>query len=364
MLYEKKIRDEMKIIKFFIVLMGLATVAFLSKHIFATDEFENVKTVRAKYRDITNTLIVSGVILPQKEIEVKSTISGVLDKLYVQEGDSVFLGQKLASIKYVKAPIEYEEIQKQVKIANAKLAVAEMNFKATKALFQDNVITKIEFEEEKSNYEIIKAEYEAAKMELNMVSDKCGDNDVTNIIRSTGTGIVLELPIKEGGSIMGRGALSEGTTIARIADMQSLIFKGNVLESELLHIYNGMPVYIVINVARNIRLKGIINFISPKGEIYDGISRFTMTVMINIPSKYQKFIKAGCTANAYIEIEKRRQVLSIDEKYLSFGNDSIYVEILNAKQEREKRIVKTGVSDGIYTEILGGLDSASRIIIK
>ena len=160
---------------------------------------------------------------------------------------------------------------------------------------------------------------------------------------------------------MARGTLSEGTTIAKIADLQSLVFKGNVLESDILKIKPGMGMSFHMTADREIKLPGTLTLIAPKGTVQDGVSRFEITAEIHIPEQHRSSIKAGYTVNAEIILEKKRQVLALEEKYFQFDYDSVYVEVKNEKGKYTKRFIKTGISDGIYTEIVEGIDSGSMI---
>ena len=185
--------------------------------------------------------------------------------------------------------------------------------------------------------------------------------EISNIITATGSGTILELPVKEGGSVMARGTLYEGTTIARLADMNSLVFKGDVLESDILKLSVGMPVKFTLSADKNIQFMGRIEVISPKGNVQDGVSRFQVTTTIDIPDNYRKYIKAGCTANATTIIEKKTKVLALEEKYFNFSYDSVYVEVQKDDGSFEKRFLKTGISDGTYTEIVSGLSAKDKI---
>jgi HlyD family secretion protein len=318
-------------------------------------------TVHAEFRDIERKLIIPGTIQPYKEIDIKSTISGVLEHLFVQIGDEVVSGQSLAQIQYVKEPLEYKRLLRDLEITKTRYDNAKKMFGRTLELYKKNIIATEEFESEQSNVLIMQSEYHAIVAELNILRGKYDQKDISNIITATNDGTILELPVKEGGSVMARGTLSEGSTIAKMADLHSLIFKGNVLESDILKLKLGMEVSFYMIADKEMKLPGILTVIAPKGMVQNGVSRFEITAEIHIPEEYRSDIKAGYTVNAEIVLEKKQRVLSLEEKYFQFNYDSIYVEVKNEKGKYTKQFIKTGISDGIYTEITEGIDSTNII---
>lgn len=353
----------MKIVKVIILALLLGFMGFIIYCAVENSVDKSEQLVTAKYRDIETKMTIAGVIQPLKEIEIKSTISGVLDKLYVQIGDEVKYGQPIARIKFVKDPLEYKRLLKDVEIAEIRLSNAKSNFNRTSQLYKENVIATEEYENEYKNLIVIKKEYLAMTEELEMVDGHYKLNDISNIISATADGTILELPIKEGGSVMARGSLNEGTTVAKIANLQSLIFKGDVLESDVLKLKKGTHIEILTIAAKNMKLSGIISHISPKGIIQDGVSRFEVTADMIIPEHYRSQIRAGYTASGDIILEMKKNVLSLEEKYIQFNYDSAYVIVINQNGKYQKQFLKTGISDGIYTEIISGIDSISKIKI-
>ena len=334
----------MKVVRTVILSLILVFLAFVIYRAAKGGRKIPASTIRAEYRDIESKLTIPGVIQPSKEIDIKSTISGVLEKLLVQVGDEVVGGQPLAQIRYVKDPLEYRRLLKELEIAETRYLTAEASFERTEKLYVKKLIAQEVYEGEKSN---LKGQY--------------NQKGISNIITATDAGTILELPIKEGGSVMARGTLNEGTTVARVADLQSLVFKGNVLESDILKLAVGMELSLSVLMDKNITIDGALSLVAPKGIVQDGVARFEITAGLFIPEEYKQMIKAGCTANAEIVVERKKHVLALEEKYFQFNYDSVFVEIVADKSKYEKRFLKTGISDGIYTEIIEGVDSTSLI---
>jgi HlyD family secretion protein len=342
----------------------LGSVSFIVYRAVQSSSIDNTRIVNAHIRDIEKKMTISGIVQPLKEIEIKSTISGVVEELYVQVGDEVDFGDPIARVQYVKDPMEYKRLKIELTVAKTRLDNAKSNFERTRTLYRKDVIASEEYENAKSNLSVLQSEYNSVASELNMLQGKYNRNDVSNIIKATDSGTVLELPIKEGGSVMARGTLNEGTTVARIADLKSLVFKGNVLESDVILLREGMSMLFSMVAAKDIKITGILSMIAPKGFLQDGVSRFEITADLDIPDSYRSYIKAGSTVNAETILERKEQVFALEEKYFQFSYDSVFVEVETAKGRYEKRFLQTGISDGVYTEILSGIDSLSMIKVN
>ena len=354
----------MRVVKTIIIILMLGTVGFIVYRAVQSSSTDYTRTVNAQIRDIEKKMTISGVVLPSKEIEIKSTISGVVEELYVQVGDEVNFGDPIARVQYVKDPMEYKRLRIELTVAKTRLDNAKSNFERTRTLYRKDVIASEEYDNAKSNLSVLQSEYNSVASELSMLQGKYGRNDVSNIIKATDSGTVLDLPIKEGGSVMARGTLNEGTTVARIADLKSLVFKGNVLESDVIQLSEGMPMLFSMVAAKDIKVAGILSMIAPKGVLQDGVSRFEITADLDIPDSYRSYIKAGSTVNAETTLESKEQVLALEEKYFQFSYDSVFVEVKTQNGVYEKCFLQTGISDGIYTEILSGIDSLSAIKVN
>lgn len=353
----------MKVLKIIIILLLLGSIGFVTYRKINSNE-DYSKTVHAQIRDIEETLTISGVVQPMKEIEIKSPISGVLEKLSVQVGDEVRMGQDLARVQYVKDPMEYKNLMKNLKVAKTRYDNALQKFQGTSDLRDKRLVSALEYENEKDELSILRAEYEAVKSELNMLRGRYLNAGVSNVIASTATGTILELPIKEGGSVMARGTWNEGSTIAKVADLSSLEFKGEVVEADIYKLKVGMPVTFMFNAASDVKFKGAITLIAPMGFVRDGIARFQVTANINIPTKFRQYLKAGCTANATVVLNRVNKVVALDEKYFQFSDDTVFVEVRKTNGTYEKRYLATGISDGVYTEIKKGLSIKDYIKVK
>ncbi len=329
---------------------------------FKNKENNEYNTTIPTIRTIERKIAIPGVIVPHKEIDIKSTISGVMEELYVKVGDNVSKGQAIAKIKFVTEPKEYQNYQRRFQIAEAQYENSKSNFERSEILYKKNIIAQIEYEFALTNHLTTKAEYEAALKELQFVEGvQTETSGISNIIYSTDDGTIVELPVKVGGSIMARGTFSEGSPIAKIAKLDLLLFKGEVNEANIREIKTGMPIKIIIGALNNLEVNTSLKSISPKGIFKDGIAKFNIRANVLITGLETPL--AGFSANAEIILERKDSILSLEEKYFIFNNDSIYVEIVEENKLKQVKI-ETGISDGIHTEIVSGIEYTSQIHVK
>ena len=171
--------------------------------------------------------------------------------------------------------------------------------------------------------------------------------------------MVLDVPVKEGNSVIESNTFNAGTTIAIVADMSSMVFEGKIDESEVGKLQVGMALVLTVGAIEDQKFDAILEYISPKGVEEAGAIQFEIKADVQL--KDSTFIRAGYSANADIVLGKRENVLAIREGLLQFSSDSIFVEVEVGKQEFEKTLIETGLSDGINIEILSGIDADTKI---
>lgn len=349
----------MKYFKIFILTIMCCFVVFVIYEAIKQNNSE-IPTYKASHRNIEEKLIISGKIEPLKEIEVKSPMSGVLERLFVNIGDKIKVGEPIAKVQFVKDPLEYKNLLKQLEIQESQYKNQKSRYERIQHLYNKELIAQEEYEQERHQFEVSESELDAIRSEIQMIQGTYLQKGITNIVKATGDGTILQLPIKEGGSVMARGTFSEGTTIVRIADLQSLIFKGYVLESDVLKVKKGTEVKIQVATNKNAIIKGQIILVAPKAEIVEDVVKFEVTALVEVNDSIREFLMAGCSATAELVCSKRDSVLSIDEKYVLFEGDSTFVEIVE-NNKIKKQYIQTGTSDGIYIQVVNGIDSTTLI---
>lgn len=311
--------------------------------------------------DIVKKTIASGTIVPRKEIALKSQVSGVVEKLHVEEGQMVKVGDLIAKIKIIPNVVALNNAKAQVEAAKINFDNAERELARQKELYDEKVISQFDYNQFLLDYKLRKQELEAAENNLELIregaSQKSGN--VSNLVTSTVAGMVLDIPVKEGTFIIESNTFNEGTTIAAVADMSEMIFEGKVDESEVGKIKEGMDLIMSVGAIEGETFNAKLEFISPKGEEEEGAIKFDIKASIELNP--DQFLRAGYSATADIVLEKREQVLAIRESNLIFEQDKLFVEVAEGNQQFERREVTTGLSDGINIEIVNGLREGEEI---
>lgn len=319
---------------------------------------ETAKPVR---REIVKKTVAPGALVPRKEVTIKPRVSGVIEKLYVEPGMYVKARARIAKIQIIPDVVRLNQ-------AEAGVHAAEINRKNTKqeldrgrSLHQQGLMSEAELERLEFDLELRKQELEAAENNLQLVrvgaSKRSGQ--VSNMVHATVDGMVLEVPVKEGASVIEANNFNEGTTIASVADMRDMIFQGRVDESDVGGLKEGMPVSISVGALSEQRLDGSLEYIAPKGQEKDGTIEFEVRASVKI--KPGVFVRANYSANADIILDRRRNVLAVNESWVKFEGKQAFVDIEKAPQKFERRRVELGLSDGIWVEVKSGLKEGSRI---
>lgn len=370
--------------------------------------------IKPEINDVIKKAVASGSIKPRKEVNIKPQVSGVIEKLYVEAGETVTKGQKLALIKLIPsevninsaksnlelAKIRYNdairEVERQRDVNNKRLDVeqAEANYNLAakeltrqKGLHEQGVISdqalqqfELDAELKKNTFEntkitatnnlasaeieveIRKQELDAAQNNLQLLREGKTSNSrqISNVVTSTMDGMVLDVPVEEGSSVIERNNFNEGTNIAVIADMGSLIFEGTIDESEVGKLKVGMPLVLKVGAITGEEFKGILEFISPKGTEEEGTVNFKIKADIR-NEESNTFLRAGYSANADIILQRKDQVVTLNERDIDFKDEKAFVEVVTGDQTFEEKEIETGLSDGVLIEVTSGLDTTTQI---
>jgi HlyD family secretion protein len=324
-----------------------------------------VKTSSPIFTDIRQIVLVSGSVVPREEVKITPKIPGIIRHVDVQPGDEVKKDQVLAELRVVPDQALLNEGYNRLRKAKINLMEAERKLDRRKFLHDSNYssMSMEDFEKAKFEYDLAKIDFDAAQNNLQIIKEGgfgLEDNKNQTLIRSTISGMVLEVPVKVGDTVIESNTFNEGTTIATIADMQSLIFEGEIDESDVGKIAYGMKLRLKLGAIENKKIDAVLTYIAPKGKSEDK-GQVQFQIKAAITPDPDVFIRAGYSANAEIVLEERKHVLSIDEKCLKFDDNTPYVEVQKNDQTFARQDVKLGLSDGIHVEIVGGLTEKDKI---
>lgn len=357
--------------RFFKILMWcLVAAIFVGTFFFLwkNSRKESVKynTVTASVLDIQRSTVLTGKIEPRDEVAIKPQISGIISEISVEPGDHVNAGDIIAKIQVVPDAAQLSSAYSRVESARIELNDVNHKWQRDSTLYVQRVISREEYESSQTNLAKARSEVEAAVDALAIVREgvsRHNSSQSNTLVRATVTGLVLDVPVKVGTSVIQANTFNDGTTIATVADMTNLIFKGNVDETEVGFLRTGMPMTISIGALPDYSPEATIEYIAPKGTDNNGANTYEIKAAIDAATI--EGLRAGYSANATVALAAADGVLALPESTVEFVGDSTFVYVLadtaSAEQRFDRVPVVTGMSDGIHIEIKEGIDSTALI---
>jgi HlyD family secretion protein len=308
---------------------------------------------------IVKKTVATGKVIPRREIEVKAQVSGVVEKLYVQAGQVVKKGQVLARIALRPSMLNVSQAESQLQSAKLSLQNQAADLERYRKLAAQGVISQSQFNTYSTDYDLQKEAVASAENTLLLLRTGASKGMVSNMIPATIDGTVLDVPNKEGAFIVETSTFQSGTTVATLADMNDMIFEGLVDESEVGKLKEGMDLLLNIGALPGKPFKATLEYIAPKGVTDQGTIKFTIRAAVTLDKEL--FLRSNYSANADIVLDKREDVLAINEGNLIIEDKGTFVEVETAAQQFEKREIQTGLSDGINIEVVSGLGPDDKI---
>ncbi|MDG1313944.1 MAG: efflux RND transporter periplasmic adaptor subunit [Flavobacteriaceae bacterium] len=344
------------------VLIALIYVLKYFKDSNAKDVVE-YKTESPFYTTIDTKIVATGKLNPEEEIELKPQISGIIDQIFVEEGDLVKKGDLIARIRVV--PNEQAMVSAKSRINSLKLSLnnSQTVFNRNKVLFEKGVISRQDFESSELSYSQSKENYDQSKDDYKIIKQGSlsGGSSANTTIIAQIPGTILEIPVREGDQVIQSNNFNAGTTIATVADMSKMIFEGKVDESEVGKLEEGKQIIVVLGAINEKEFPAVLTFVAPKGIEQNGAVQFTIKADVDINSTTK--IRAGYSANAEIELESKDSILVIKEALLQFNRitEKPFVEFLKEDGRFQVKNVEIGISDGINVEIIEGVSEGDEI---
>ncbi len=356
--------------KFFrILLWSLVGVLFIGTFVYLFIKSQPSETryelVSPTMSDIERTTILTGTIEPRDEIEIKPQVSGIISEINVEAGDMVKEGDVVARIKIIPDEGQLSSALSRIETAKINLEDARVKHERNTLLLEKKVISREEYEATATTLALSKAELDAARDAYSIVKEgvsRTNAKESNTLVRATITGLVLDVPVKVGSSVIQANTMNDGTTVATVADMNNLIFKGKVDETEVGQLSVNQPMEISIGALPDLSLDAVIENIAPKGTETNGANTFEIKAAINVPEGRQ--LRAGYSANASVMLNSARGVLTVPESVIEWAGDKTYVYVLTdsvKEQKFDRTEVATGISDGINIEVKSGVDKTARL---
>ena len=360
-----------------VILAALVALIFIGTFVFL---YKNSLPKPVQYEvftpavlDLSRTTVVTGKIEPRDEVAVKPQISGIITELLKEAGQRVEAGEVIAKLKVIPDMNQLASAESRVRLSQLNLEQAKVDYERQKTLYDKGLISANDYEKVRQSYNQAREEASIAQEQLELTRDGVSASNASScntLMRSTISGIILDIPVKVGNSVILSNTFNDGTTIASVADMSKLIFRGNIDETEVGRLTVGMPMDITIGALQDLRFSASLEYISPKATATTGgANQFEIKAAVRVPTDSlggsAALIRSGYSATANIVLENANQVLTIPEAAIEFSGDSTFVYIVKnpgAKElEYERRQVQTGLSDGINIEVRSGLKAEERV---
>ncbi|WP_278900966.1 efflux RND transporter periplasmic adaptor subunit [Leyella stercorea] len=352
------------------ILMALVAVIFIGTFVFLYIKSQPQPEVYDEFTlqrmDIRKTTVVTGKIEPRNEVNVKPQISGIITEILKEAGETVQEGEVIAKVKVIPDMGSLSAAQSRLRLAEINRKQAQTDYDREKTLFDKGLVAADEYDKIAQALRQAREEVDAAQDNLEVVRDgvsKSNASASSTLIRSTITGLILDIPVKVGNSVILANTFNDGTTIATVANMNDLIFRGNIDETEVGRLSTGMTMKITIGALQDLKFDARLEYIAPKATDQNGANQFEIKAAVNLPSNATN-IRSGYSANAEIVLAEAKNVLAVPESAIEFDGDDTYVYVIKGegdKQTYERRKVQTGISDGINIEICSGVKPDERI---
>ena len=346
-----------------IALIFIGTFVFLWQKSQPKEVVYNEFTPTAK--DIQKTTIITGKIEPRNEVNIKPQISGIIAELYKEPGDHVNAGDVIAKVKVIPDMSQLSSAESRVRLAELNLKQAQVDFQREENLHNQKLISDDEFDKSRQKLQQANEEKSASVDALQVVRDgvsQSNANASSTLIRSTISGVILDVPVKVGNSVINSNTFNDGTTIATVANMNDLIFRGNIDETEVGQLISGMPMKITVGALQNLKFEATLEYISPKAVESNGANQFEIKAAVKLANGGK--IRSGYSANAEIVLAKADKVLTVPESTIEFSGDSTFVYVVKGEGKQknyERTQVTTGLSDGVNIEIKKGLSAKDKV---
>ena len=352
-----------------LIVAVIIAVIFIGTFVFLYQKSQPTPVVYNEFtpelKDIQKTTVITGKIEPRNEVTVKPQISGIITELYKEAGDMVQQGEVIAKVKVIPDMGQLSSAEARVRLADINLKQAQVDFSREESLFKQKLVSADEFDKIKQTLRQAKEEVVAAQDALDVVKNgvsKSNASASSTLIRSTITGLILDVPVKVGNTVVLSNTFNDGTTIATVANMNDLIFRGNIDETEVGRLVEGMPMKITVGALQDLSFEANLEYVSPKAVESNGANQFEVKAAVHVIKGGK--IRSGYSANAEIVLAKASKVLSIPESAIEFSGDSTFVYVVKGSGEKktyDRRAVTTGLSDGVNIEIKKGITTKDKV---
>ncbi len=360
-----------------LIIAAIIALIFIGTFVFLWQKSQPKEIVYSEFTpkmdSIQKTTIITGKIEPRNEVNIKPQISGIISELYKQPGDYVNAGDVIAKVKVIPDMGSLSSAESRVRLAEINLQQAQVDYNREENLHNQKLVSDDEFDKSRQSLCQAQEEKKAAIDALQVVRDGVSQSNAkasSTLIRSTISGVILDIPVKVGNSVILSNTFNDGTTIASVANMNDLIFRGNIDETEVGQLIGGMPMKITIGALQDLKFDAALEYISPKAVESNGANQFEIKAAVKLSELSGKSgmsgntLRSGYSANAEIVLARADKVLTIPESAIEFSGDSTFVYLVKGdgkEKTYDRHLVVTGLSDGVNIEIKKGLTAKDKV---
>ena len=352
-----------------LIIAAVIALIFIGTFVFLWQKSQPKETVYNEFtpamNEVKKTTIITGKIEPRNEVNIKPQISGIITQLMKEPGQYVQQGEVIAKVKVIPDMGQLSSAEARVRLADINLQQAKIDYERQKTLYDKQLVSADEFEKIRQKLHQAKEELTAAQDALQVVRDgvsKSNASASSTLVRSTISGVILDVPVKVGNSVILSNTFNDGTTIASVANMNDLIFRGNIDETEVGQLVQGMPMKITIGALQDLKFDAFLEYISPKAVESNGANQFEIKAAVKVSDNDK--LRSGYSANAEIVLASVDKALTIPESAIEFEGDSTFVYIVKGEGKEKtylRQPVTTGLSDGVNIEIKKGLSVKDKV---
>ena len=352
-----------------LIIATIIALIFIGTFVFLWQKSQPKEVVYNEFspemNEVKKTTIITGKIEPRNEVNIKPQIGGIITQLMKEPGDYVQAGEVIAKVKVIPDMAQLSSAESRVRLADLNLRQAKIDYEREKSLYEQKLVSADEYDKVAQKLKQAKEELLASEDALQVVRDgvsKSNANASSTLVRSTISGVILDVPVKVGNSVINTNTFNEGTTIASVANMNDLIFRGNIDETEVGQLYSGIPMKITIGALQDLKFDASLEYISPKAVENNGANQFEIKAAVKV-AKDDK-IRSGYSANAEIVLAQVNKALTIPESAIEFSGDSTFVYLIKgegAQKTYERHQITTGLSDGVNIEVKKGLTTKDKV---
>lgn len=347
-----------------ILLVILAAAFFFFTKSNATDDGVAPK-VKAVKGTIVDKALAVGTIEPENEISIKSKVGGVVKHIFIDVGTYVKAGTPLLEVKPDPAPIELADAKRQVQLAQVELDNVQKDRNRQDEMMKKQLISPKEYDDAVRQYDEANLHVKIAKEKLALLESgkvSIGDTEIESIVKAPIDGFLLNKTVEVGDPVTPLTTYQEGTVLMKMANMETLLFKGTVDEIDVGKLKEGMKAEVKVGALPKDTVIGTLRKISLKAEKNENATVFPIEILI--PHSTKVMLRAGYSANANIIIQQKTNVLTIPERVVTFRNDSSFVKLALGPGKEQEQLIRTGLSDAINIEVMSGLSEGQEVLEK